>query len=43
MPEIAGGGRRPMDEADVRAIIDRPGGGRPCRRGERSSTRPSCA
>ena len=26
MPETAGGGRRPMDEADVQAIIDRRGG-----------------
>ena len=26
MPETAGGGRRSMDEADVRAIIDQPGG-----------------
>ena len=25
MPEAAGGGRRPMDEADVQAIIDRLG------------------
>ena len=26
MPETAGGGRRPVDEADVQAIIDRLGG-----------------
>ena len=26
MPETAGGGRRPVDEAGVRAIIDRLGG-----------------
>ena len=26
MPETAGGGRRPVDEADVRAIIDQLGG-----------------
>ena len=26
MPETASGGRRPMDEGDVRAIIDRLGG-----------------
>ena len=26
MPETANGGRRPMDEADVQAIIDRLGG-----------------
>ena len=26
MPETVGGGRRPVDEADVQAIIDRLGG-----------------
>ena len=27
MPETAGGGGRPMDQADVQAVIDRLGGG----------------
>ena len=44
MPETAGGGRRPMDEADVQAIIDRLGGVEALlEERERSSTRPSCA
>ena len=43
MPETAGSGRRPMDEADVQAIIGRLGGVEALLEGERSSTRPSCA